>query len=85
MNDRIKQFALQTFLSINEQTSEGIADRYTFDQDWFQEYSQIFAELIVRECISEIALIGVANYENEDITWAVDVAIKNIKNRVGVE
>jgi hypothetical protein len=44
-----------------------------------------FAKLIVKDCISEIAMIGVTNSENEDIAWVVDVAIKNIKNRFGVE
>jgi hypothetical protein len=44
-----------------------------------------FAELIVKDCISEIAMIGVTNSENEDVAWAVDTAIRNIKSRFGVE
>ena len=28
-----------------------------------------FGELIVRRCISEVAMMGVAQYENEDIGW----------------
>ena len=47
---KIKDLALQTFESINAITSEGVADRHTFEQPWFQEYSQKLAELIVREC-----------------------------------
>ena len=83
MSDKIKELALKAFLPINAQTTEGIADMHTFDQPWFQEYSQRFAELIVSECISETAMIGVTNSENEDIAWAVDVAVKNIKSRLG--
>jgi hypothetical protein len=51
MNERIKLLALEAFQPINDIASEGIADRYTFDQAWFQMYNQKFAELIVRECL----------------------------------
>ena len=51
MNERIKELALKAFQPINDMASEGIADRGTFDQAWFQLYNQKFAELIVRECV----------------------------------
>jgi len=54
MNERIKQLALRAFQPINDITSEGVADRRTFNQVWFEHYNQNFAELIVREC-AEIA------------------------------
>lgn len=38
-----------------------------------------FAELIIRDCISQIALFGVSNYENDDISWTVENSIKSIK------
>jgi hypothetical protein len=38
-----------------------------------------FAELIVRKCISEVAMMGVVHYENEDISWAVNLIIGNLK------
>lgn len=38
-----------------------------------------FAEQIVRGCISEVAMMGVVHYENEDISWAVDTIIGNLK------
>ncbi len=41
-------------------------------------------ESVVQDCVSEVALMGVTNFENEDISWAVDVIITNIKNRFGV-
>jgi len=50
MNERIKQLALRAFQPINDITSEGVADRHTFNQLWFEHYNQNFAELIVQEC-----------------------------------
>jgi hypothetical protein len=57
MNERIKELALEAFQPINDIASEGIADRHTFNQAWFQLYNQKFAELIVREC-STLAFDG---------------------------
>lgn len=51
MNERIRELAQQAFQPINDISTEGVADRYTFEQTWFQMYNQKFAELIVRECI----------------------------------
>lgn len=50
MNERIKELALEAFQPINDITPEGVADRSTFDQAWFQHYNQKFAELIILEC-----------------------------------
>jgi hypothetical protein len=44
-----------------------------------------FAELIIQKCISQIALIGVSNFENEDIMWTVETAIASIEKHFGVE
>jgi hypothetical protein len=30
-------------------------------------------------------MMGITNFESEDISWAVDVIIKNIKNKFGDE
>ncbi len=50
MNERIKQLAEKSLQTINDITSEGVADRRTFNQLWFEHYNQNFAELIVQEC-----------------------------------
>jgi hypothetical protein len=55
MNERIKELALAAFQPINDIASEGVADRRTFDQAWFQLYNEKFAELIVRECCEQFA------------------------------
>jgi hypothetical protein len=47
------------------------------------EYSK-FAELIVQDCVSEVALMGVTNFENEAISWACRVIIDGIKKKFGV-
>ena len=46
-----------------------------------------FAELIVKQCITQIALIGISNFENDehgDIGWTVDTSIEMIKEHFGV-
>jgi len=42
-------------------------------------YDEILVELIVRKCISEVAMMGVVHYENPDISWAVNLIIGNLK------
>lgn len=44
-----------------------------------------YTKLIVQQCISIIALLGVSQYENEDISWAADLAVKQIKEKMGME
>lgn len=44
-----------------------------------------FAELIIQKCISQIALIGISNFENEDISWTVETAIDKIQEHFGVK
>ena len=44
-----------------------------------------FGELIVRRCISEVAMMGVTQYENKDIAWTVDLIIKNLKDTFEID
>jgi hypothetical protein len=44
-----------------------------------------FGELIIRRCISEVAMMGVTQYENKDIAWAVDLIIKNLKDTFEID
>ena len=50
-----------------------------------EECLEKFAELIVQGCIGQAAAVGCTNSENEDILWASEVIIENIKNHFGVE
>jgi hypothetical protein len=64
----------------------------TMQSTWFNKTK--FAELIVKECINEIAYIGKANEVFGDrtdrgglnhILWTTETAIEKIKEHFGVE
>jgi len=44
-----------------------------------------FAQLIIQECKSQIALIGISNYDNEDIAWSIDTALKLIDSHFNLK
>ena len=75
MNNRIQELA--------EQVGFGWDDKY----HWYvgNEQMKKFAELIVQDCISQIAMIGVSNCDDPDVVWTVDKAIQNIKQHFGIE
>ena len=86
MNERAKQLALQT-LKHPDNDNDGLT---VFDNDELEK----FAELIVKECINEIAYIGKANEVFGDrtdrgglnhILWTTETAIEKIKQHFGVE
>jgi len=47
------------------------------------KYLERFTEMVVQDCVAEIALMGVVNYENEDISWACRDIIDSIKSKFG--
>ena len=84
MNERIRELALQA--TTIEEHGWG-ASYENFDREKF-------AQLIVRECINEIAYIGKANEVFGDrtdrgglnhILWTTETAIEKIKQHFGVE
>jgi hypothetical protein len=81
MNERIKELALEAFQPINDITTEGVADRRTFDQAWFQQYNQKLAELIVKECIKQV-FYTIEDEEEDNISSSIR---DRIKKRFGVE
>jgi len=75
MNERIKQFAKQAEFSKNELHIQG---------DNFQR----FAELIIQDCLAQVAMVGVSNFENDDfgdISWTVGKCIEMIKYRFEIK
>jgi hypothetical protein len=44
-----------------------------------------FAELIAQDCITQIAMLGISNFDNEDIMWAVERSIEGIQQRYGIK
>ena len=75
MNERIKELAEQAEFSEKDLHIQG---------DNFQR----FAELIIQDCLSQIAMIGISNFENDDhgdISWTVSKCIEMIKYRFEIE
>ena len=72
MNRTIKELAEQAGFQYIKDERIGWAGNYNASLPKF-------AELIVRKCISEVAMMGVVHYENEDISWAVNLIIGNLK------
>ena len=86
MNERIKELAEQAGYKHPDAVGE-CEDYAYFDHEEF-------AELIVRECINEIAYIGKANEVFGDrtdrgglnhILWTTETAIEKIKQHFGVK
>lgn len=73
---------------MNERIRE-LADKVMEDFPglWYitDQFCEKFAELIIQKCISQIALIGISNFENEDISWTVETAIDKIQEHFGVK
>jgi hypothetical protein len=87
MNKRIQELALQA------NGSFGTGSEFAVVFGELEDFEK-FAELIVRECINEIAYIGKANEVFGDrtdkgglnhILWTTETAIEKIKQHFGVE
>jgi hypothetical protein len=88
MNERIKELLKQASKLANTD------DNKDFDRNFDMIVAEKFAELIVGECINEIAYIGKANEVFGDrtdrgglnhILWTTETAIEMIKQHFGVE
>jgi len=89
MNERFRQLADQAQIDLFEDKSFGWSVIAGTDQ-----HLSKFAELIVKECINEIAYIGKANEVFGDrtdrgglnhILWTTETAIEKIKQHFGVD
>lgn len=72
MNERIRQLADQQGL---------IGPNYLISSHELEK----FAKLIIQDCISQIALIGISNFENDDVSWTANKSIENIRQHFGFE
>jgi hypothetical protein len=92
MNQRIRLLAIQAGATVDKGTHPltGVVDGLFMGPNEVEK----FAELIVRECINEIAYIGKANEVFGDrtdrgglnhILWTTETAIEKIKEHFGVE
>ena len=61
---------------------------YKYPEDLSEDYHMIFerkfAALIIEKCIGQVALVGISNFDNDDIVWATSTGINNIKSFFGV-
>ena len=53
--------------------------------DQMMRVQEKLSELIIQRCISQIALVGIANFENEDVAWTVAKCIEMINLDFGIE
>ena len=75
-NQTIYQFAKESGLDVYA---------LGLDHEKWKKCLNAFSESIIQECMSQIALIGISNSENEDISWACHKAVENIKEQFGIE
>jgi hypothetical protein len=93
MNKRIRELAEQAKKYALDAMIK-ITDKEQALKVYSESYDKKFAELIVRECINEIAYIGKANEVFGDrtdrgglnhILWTTETAIEKIREHFGVE
>ena len=72
MNPRICELAKQA----------GLQSFYVEYSPWQVEFEK-FAELVVQDCVTQCAMMGVSNWDNDDISWAVEGCIDNIRSHFG--
>lgn len=78
MNPRIEQILLKIAPMAGED-GEYLPSLHT------PEDIEKFAKLIIQACIAPVALIGLTNYENDDISWTAEHSIKTIKEHFGMD
>jgi len=83
VNERMKTLCQNAFQEVHE-SRVGTDGLIRTDGNPYIFYEKL-AELIIQKCISQIALIGVSNFENKDIMWTVETAIANIEEHFGVD
>ena len=79
MNERIKELIKES--GGHNIAYEGRPGSYSYA---FTDTSvEKFAKLIVQDCVTQCALMGMSNWNNDDVSWAVECCIDNIKAHFG--
>jgi hypothetical protein len=88
MNELIRQLADEAGLKYyNWITNESNINDGDFKYPRLEDYEK-FAELIVQDCLTQVAMIGISNFENDDhgdISWTVSKCIEMIKHRFEIK
>lgn len=86
MNKRIQELAEQAKLRSPLLLQYwGKIDALTDSEQEELKNIEKFAELIVQDCITQIAMIGVSNCDDPDVVWTVDKAIQNIRENFEIK
>jgi len=81
MNERIKELADK---ATSYADTLDVADQRIYREIRDRE----FAELIIQDCLAQVAMIGISNFENDDhgdISWTVSKCIEMIKYRFEIK
>ena len=79
MNDRIQELAIEVFF---DETTNAPSDKmYTLSEAKMQK----FAELIVRRCIAQVALVGLTNFEDDPTSKVCMEAIESIQQHFDIQ
>jgi hypothetical protein len=81
MNERIRELVM---LAV-EDAAKYCQRRFDLDREENETFALSLAELIVQKCVTIVALHGISNFENEDISWVCDKIVKDINEQFGVE
>lgn len=54
------------------------------EHDFDVKLAAKFADLIIQDCIAVVSTVGLTNSDNKDIAWAIDRAVKSIKDRFDI-
>ena len=81
MNERIKELADK---ATSYADTLDVADQRIYREIRDRE----FAELIIQDCLAQVAMIGISNFEDDDsgdISWTVSKCIEMIKYRFEIK
>ncbi len=84
MNTKIKQLAEQAWDSLIDEMGDVISEDGRLNWDFLHAYDQRFAELIVKECISELEKIKRSGVPTP-IQGGLNLGVVSLKEHFGVE
>jgi len=86
MKDKTREIALAAGFHLRPHI-EGYHDGidWSVSSHGYDKCVENLIDIIVRRCIAQVALVGLSNFENEQIAIACSEAIDSIKQHFGVE
>jgi hypothetical protein len=84
MNERIRELAEQAWDSLIDEMDDVVSEDGRLNSDFLHAYTQRFAELIVRECISELEKIKRSGVPTP-IQSGLNLGVVSLKEHFGVK